>query len=163
MVSTRLGSRIATRSAGRTPPAMSAPATAFAAASSSPYVSERPRHLTASWSGEDTAASAMSWCRRKPTGPPAPLQPEPAGDDAALDLRGSRVDRASDGVSEAALDPVLGHVSIAAEHLHRVEVGSHGRLAHKGLGHGRLDHRVAPVVHEPADAEHEGARRVHRD
>src|SRR5512132_2409423 len=103
-----------TRSPGRTPCSTNAPASPSEAASSSAYDRERSRQRTASEVGCDRAESRRRCWSAYVMDSPAPRsQPEDPSDDAPLNLGGSRVDRASDGIAQRSLDLNVGHESVS--------------------------------------------------
>src|SRR5690606_2454706 len=72
----------------------------------------------------------------------ADAREEVAGDDDALDLRGSLVDLEDLRVAHELLHRVLGDVAVAAEDLHGVDRALHRAVRAEGLAVGR-DERVA--------------------
>src|SRR6476646_10427581 len=89
------------------------------------------------------------------------LEPQRPGDDVALDLRGTRVQAAADGIPQVPLHLLLGHVAVAAEDLDRVEARLHETLRDVQFRHGGFEHRrllsilelAEPVDQRPARLE----------
>src|SRR3954453_13672228 len=106
--------------------AATAPTTARVSSAFTVGSALQPARITTAVSPMHNATAAAKRMRR--TGGSTPSAPHRAGDHEALDLVRALVDLGDLGVAHHALDRILVHVAVAAEHLHRLD-----RHGHRGV------------------------------